>query len=147
MPQSFIQIFPLLLTLFDSNEGTRNLDFWKVIPYHKVVPAKLLRKCRNILSARIQSCRVRWINYKYSIIISFLAAEKLNYCARFSTSTRAKHEYLLLSEEIFKLLEGNKWKLFRRMSKLYIDSGCNLLNCLAISHRIEFRRKRHHKVQ
>jgi hypothetical protein len=33
------------------------------------------------------------------------------------------------------------------MSKLYIDSGCNLLNCLAISHRIEFRRKRHHKVQ
>src|SRR5215211_7073298 len=60
---------------------------WKVIPYNKVICAKLLRKCRNTLSARIQFCRIRWINYKYSVKASFLAAEKLNYSPRFSTST------------------------------------------------------------
>src|SRR5215217_6145222 len=105
--------------------------FWKVIPNYKVIPAKLLRNCRNTLSARIQSCRVRGINYKYSVVTSFLAAEKLNYCPRFSTSTGAKQEDFFLSEQVLELLEGNKWKLLRRFfSKLHINSGCNLLNSL-----------------
>jgi hypothetical protein len=104
--------------------------FWKVIPNYKVIPAKLLRNCGNTLSARIQSCRVRGINYKYSVVTSLIAAEKLNYCPRFSTSARAKQEDFLLSEQVFKFLEGNKWELLRRFSKLHINSGCNLLNCL-----------------
>jgi hypothetical protein len=81
----------------------------------------LLRKCRNTLSARIQYCRIRWINYKYSVKASFLAAEELNYSPRFSTSTGTKQEGFLFSEQVFKFLEGNKWKLLRRFfSKLYI---------------------------
>ena len=106
--------------------------FWKVIPNYKVIPAKLLRNCRNTLSARIQSCRVRGINYKYSVVTCILAP-KFYYCSRFSTSAWAKKEDFLLPKQVLKFLEENKRKLLRRFSKLYVNSGCHLLNRLCPS--------------